>query len=134
MKRREFITLLSGAVATWPFVARAQQSVKVPRIGFLGFGPVSAYATRVEALRSGLRELGYVEGKNIVIEFRWADRVDDSSAGPIPPIPHRKGNRASDGPRPQARTLRPPGRDHDPGRISTRIARLGGVRPAMAPN
>jgi putative tryptophan/tyrosine transport system substrate-binding protein len=55
---------------------RAQQSANVPRIGFLVFGPVSAYTGRVEALRAGLRQLGYVEGKNIVIEFRWAEMVD----------------------------------------------------------
>jgi putative ABC transport system substrate-binding protein len=45
-------------------------------MGFLGLGPVSAWASRVEALRQGLRDLGYIEGKNIVIEFRWADGVD----------------------------------------------------------
>ena len=75
MRRREFITLLGGMVA-WPLPLRAQQPAKVPRIGFLRFGPASAYADRVEALRTGLRNLGYVEGKSIVIEFRWADRVD----------------------------------------------------------
>jgi putative ABC transport system substrate-binding protein len=76
MKRRDFITLLGGAVAALPLAARAQQPSKVPRIGFLRFGPASAYAGRVEALRVGLRQLGYVEGKNIVIEFRWAETVD----------------------------------------------------------
>ena len=75
MRRREFITLL-GAMVAWPLLLRAQQSANVPRIGFLVFGPVSAYAGRVEALRAGLRQLGYVEGKNIVIEFRWAEMVD----------------------------------------------------------
>jgi putative tryptophan/tyrosine transport system substrate-binding protein len=75
MRRREFITLLGGMVA-WPLLLRAQQSANVPRIGFLVFGPVSAYTGRVEALRAGLRQLGYVEGKNIVIEFRWAEMVD----------------------------------------------------------
>jgi putative ABC transport system substrate-binding protein len=79
MKRREFITLLGGAVA-WPFAARAQQSAKISRIGYLGFGPASTFATRVEALRTGLRDLGWVEGKNIVIEFRWADGVDELPA------------------------------------------------------
>jgi putative ABC transport system substrate-binding protein len=76
MKRREFITLLGAAAAAWPLPLHAQQSAKVPRIGFLVFGPASAYAGRVEALRAGLRQLGYVEGKNIVIEFQFAETAD----------------------------------------------------------
>jgi putative tryptophan/tyrosine transport system substrate-binding protein len=80
MRRREFISLLGGAAAGWPLAARAQQPGKLPRLGYLGFGPASAYDTRLEALRAGLRDLGYVEGKNIVIEFRWADRVDQLPA------------------------------------------------------
>jgi hypothetical protein len=72
MRRREFITLLGGAAAVWPLAARAQQP-ETPVIGFLGIGPASANASRVDGLLSGLRELGYVEGRNIIIEFRWAD-------------------------------------------------------------
>ena len=76
MKRREFIALLGGAAA-WPRCARAQQqSAKIARIGYLTFGTAAAAAPRVEAMRTGLRELGYVEGKNILIEFRWAERVE----------------------------------------------------------
>jgi putative tryptophan/tyrosine transport system substrate-binding protein len=76
MRRREFITLLCSAAVAWPLSARAQQPARIPRIGFLGLGPASAWTSRVEALRQGLRDLGYIEGKNIVIEFRWADGVD----------------------------------------------------------
>jgi ABC-type uncharacterized transport system substrate-binding protein len=77
VNRREFITLLGGAAGAWPLAGRAQQSAKVARIGFLGLAPASTFATRVDALRIGLRDLGYIEGKNIVIEFRWAQTVDD---------------------------------------------------------
>ena len=81
MRRREFITLLGGASA-WPLAARAQQPAKLPRIGYLGLGSglPSAYANRVEALRSGLRALGWIEGKTITVEFRWAERVDQVPA------------------------------------------------------
>jgi putative tryptophan/tyrosine transport system substrate-binding protein len=74
MKRREFITLLGGAAAAWPLAAGAQQPAKV--VGVLNLGPASAWSSRVAALRAGLRDLGWVEGKNIVLEFRWADNVD----------------------------------------------------------
>jgi putative ABC transport system substrate-binding protein len=57
------------------YAARTQQRAKVARIGYLGLGPASAWSSRVEALRAGLRDLGWVEGKNIIIEFRWADGV-----------------------------------------------------------
>jgi putative ABC transport system substrate-binding protein len=73
VRRREFITLLGGAATVWPLTASAQRAAKVPRIGFLRFGPASAHAGRVETLRAGLRDLGYLEGKSIIIEFRWAE-------------------------------------------------------------
>src|SRR5215475_8184185 len=77
MRRREFIRLIGGAAVAWPLAtARAQQPEKIAKIGYLDIGPASARAGRVEALRAGLRDLGYVEGKNITIEFHWADRVE----------------------------------------------------------
>jgi putative ABC transport system substrate-binding protein len=75
MKRREFIAMLGGATA-WPFATHAQQAARVPRIGFLRHGTAAANADRVEALRAGLRQLGYVEGKNLAVEFRWAESVE----------------------------------------------------------
>jgi putative ABC transport system substrate-binding protein len=71
MSRREFIALL-GTVAAWPLSARAQQSA-MPVIGFLGVAPASSYVSRLEGLRSGLRDLGYIEGSNAVFAFQWAD-------------------------------------------------------------
>jgi putative tryptophan/tyrosine transport system substrate-binding protein len=71
-RRKLLVALGVGALAT-PLTAFAQQKGKVWRIGFLGTASASGYAGRVDALRAGLRDLGYVEGKNIVIEFRWAE-------------------------------------------------------------
>ena len=73
MQRREFITLLGGAAAAWPRAARAQPSGKIYRIGFLGVMSYGEYSRHFDALRTGLRQLGYEEGKNIVIEYRWAE-------------------------------------------------------------
>src|SRR5262245_56513521 len=71
MKRREFITLVGGTAA-WPLAARAQQT-KVARIGFLGLVSASSHAARLAALRAGLRDRGWLEGTNLLIEYRWAE-------------------------------------------------------------
>src|SRR5262245_65016381 len=73
MMRREFITLLGGAAAAWPMAAMAQQPGKVYRIGFLGPGSYAERERDIDALRMGLRRLGYEEGRNTVIEYRWAE-------------------------------------------------------------
>jgi putative ABC transport system substrate-binding protein len=74
VRRRDFTIGLLLAAATQS--VQAQEPTKVARIGFLGLAPAAASASRVEALQTGLRELGWIEGKNILIEFRWAQRID----------------------------------------------------------
>jgi putative ABC transport system substrate-binding protein len=73
MRRREFIALLGGAVAIWPLCARAQQAGKIYRIGILEALPAERNAANLDGLRKGLRDLGYAEGRNLVIEYRSAD-------------------------------------------------------------
>ena len=79
MRRRDFIVVLGSAATSsslWSRKALGQQNSKVHHIGYLGLGPAATSATRVDAFLAGLRDLGYVEGKNLVIEFRWGDNPD----------------------------------------------------------
>jgi ABC-type uncharacterized transport system substrate-binding protein len=73
MKRREFITLLGGAAVAWPLAARAQQAGKLPTIGYLGSGGPISQRAWAEAFVQRLRELGWIEGRTVAIEYRWGE-------------------------------------------------------------
>jgi putative ABC transport system substrate-binding protein len=73
MRRRDFMTLLGGATAAWPLAARAQQPAKLPTIGFLGGTTPATWSLFVAAFVQRLRELGWIEGRTIAIEYRWAE-------------------------------------------------------------
>jgi putative ABC transport system substrate-binding protein len=80
VRRREFITLLGGAAVAWPLAARAQQPGKLPTIGFLGTTTPSAWSQWVAAFVQRLRDLGWIEGRTVAVEYRWAEGRDERFA------------------------------------------------------
>src|SRR5450432_1224764 len=80
MRRREFITVLGGATVIWPHVARAQQAAKLPTIGFLVPGTPASHGKWVAAFVQRLHELGWIEGRTVAIEYRWAEGRTERAA------------------------------------------------------
>src|SRR5215211_4823985 len=80
MRRRDFITLLGGAAVAWPLAARAQQPAKLPTIGYLGSGTRASQRPWVAAFGQRLGELGWIEGRTVAIEYRWAEGLPERLA------------------------------------------------------
>jgi putative ABC transport system substrate-binding protein len=88
MRRRELLTLLGGATATWPLLARAQQP-RLPIIGYVNLG-AEASTAELAGFRKGLAEMGYVEGRNVAVEYRWAQNESDRLPGLIADLIRRR--------------------------------------------
>src|SRR4051812_39177082 len=88
MHRRSFLSVLGGAAAAWPLAARAQQPL--PVVGFLHPGTAEATVSTITAFRKGLSETGFIEGRNVVVEYRWANNRYDRLAALVAELLNHK--------------------------------------------
>jgi putative tryptophan/tyrosine transport system substrate-binding protein len=88
VRRRDFIVSLTGAVAAWPLTGSAQQAGKIPVVGFLHSASRQEYAPRLAAFHKGLNDAGFIEGRNVAIEYRWADGRTDQLASMVADLIH----------------------------------------------
>src|SRR5262245_63113198 len=89
MQRREFITFIGGVMAAWPFSVRAQQHT-IPVIGFVNVASAKGYESQLSAFLKGLSEAGYVDGRNVAIEYRWAEGQHDRLPAMVADLVHRQ--------------------------------------------
>jgi putative ABC transport system substrate-binding protein len=89
MRRREFLGMLGRAAAAWPLAAQAQQPA-LPIVGFVNGASAQSYARELAAFLKGLSEAGYVDGKNVVVEYRWADGQNDTLPGILAELIHKQ--------------------------------------------
>src|SRR5262249_18984959 len=89
MRRREFIGLIGGVAATWSLVARAQQPA-LPVVGFVGIASAKSWVAQSSAFLKGLNEAGYVDGRNVVVEFHWAEGRIDRLPAMMADLVHRQ--------------------------------------------
>src|ERR1700692_890303 len=90
MRRREFIALLGGAATTWPLTGRTQQAGAIPVIGFVSALSSQNWARPLSAFLKGLGETGYVDGRNVSIEYRWAEGQIDRLPALVADLVHRE--------------------------------------------
>jgi len=132
MKRRDFITLLGGVAAAWPLSARTRQMKIVPRVGILWIAPEPVVAPFHEAFRQELRELGYIEGANIMIEYRLAAWDYGRLPAMAPDLVRLRG-RYHRHRHPESRTNCAGRHSDDPNRRGYRRDRSGGSRARHEP-